>query len=319
MPDENQHWVPQLLIRNFVDADGRAYLLDIQTDEVKKRPPKYVASGAAFNEFTIDGERVSFEPKLGEIEGKAAPILKRIIQERNLKGLMPADRISIAEFIAVQSVRTNAFYMGFAQRTERNAFGPVFKRLLDSASLVADELAARHWALLCIESDDVFYLGDNPVVLQRTDNPKEGSGLGFDVAGVEALMPLSSKCALYMPCRATSADRIERYRAGLELHRVVRSTILRGFSGGSAQLNMAQLVIRTLDPLYRAFTEGEALVAKSENVENLNYLQCSWSHAAIYSSRKDFGFARRVFRENPQYRAVPKTSILELAALSRAS
>jgi hypothetical protein len=39
----------------------------------------------------------------------------------------------------------------------------------------------------------------------------------------------------------------------------------------------------------------------------------SWAHSAIYSNRRDFVFARRVFSENPQYRNVPKTMVAPLA------
>jgi hypothetical protein len=52
MSDENQHWVPKLLLKNFAD-DGRVYCLDIQTDKITKRPPKYAASERGFNEFEI--------------------------------------------------------------------------------------------------------------------------------------------------------------------------------------------------------------------------------------------------------------------------
>ncbi len=29
MTDENQHWVPRFLIKNFADLDGRVFFLDI--------------------------------------------------------------------------------------------------------------------------------------------------------------------------------------------------------------------------------------------------------------------------------------------------
>src|ERR1700680_1535500 len=84
-------------------------------------------------------------------------------------------------------------------------------------------IANRHWVLMVATGNDTFDLGDNPAVLQRTDNPRDGSQLGFDVAGVEAFLPLAPHCALYMPCRTISEERIERYHAALDLHRVVRS------------------------------------------------------------------------------------------------
>jgi hypothetical protein len=220
----------------------------------------------------------------------------------------------VAEFIAAQSFRTKAFYEGFAIKMERDSFASKFSLLLDSIIVTSIEIASRHWALM-VASNDAFYLGDNPAVLQRTDNPHDGSSLGFDVTGVEAFLPLAPHCAIYMPCRATSEDRIARYEAALDLHRTVRSAVLRGHPGGANELKTAQLVISRLDPLYQALTRGVALPAEPDHVDNLNYLQCSWAHAAVYSNQRDFVFARRVFRENPQYRSVPRTSLIEMTAL----
>ena len=310
MSTENQHWVPQFLIKHFADMDGRVFCLDIHTDEVTKPPPKHAASEEGFNDFALDGEAISFEDKLEKIETKAAPVLKKIVAAKSLIGIRTAERQCVAEFMAAQSFRTKAFYEGLVDRPNRQEIGRIFKELWDSAFVTSSEIARRHWALMVIEGDDIFYLGDNPVVLQRTENPKDGSNLGFDVAGVEAFMPLSPKCALYMPCRTTSEDRIARYNAAIELHRVVRSAAFLGLPGGSTELQTAQLVISRLHPLLQAFRAGSPIAAAQENIDNLNYLQCSWAHAAIYSNRNDFTFARRVFRENPQYRTVPKTSLI---------
>jgi Protein of unknown function (DUF4238) len=166
-----------------------------------------------------------------------------------------------------------------------------------------------------IESDEVFCLGDQPVVLQRTRDPKDGSNLGFDVEGIEAFMPLSPKCALYMPCRSVSEEIIARYNAAMSLHRAVRVAALRGVAGGAAELIIAQDTIRRSHELYQAFTTGSPIRAIAEHIENLNYLQCSWAHSGIYSNRPDFAFARRVFRENPQYRSTPKVRILNMTML----
>lgn len=84
MSDENQHWVPKFLIKNFANRDGRVFCLDIHTDQVTKPPPRLVASEKGFNDFQIEGEAVSFEDRLEKIETQAAPILKRIAAERQL-------------------------------------------------------------------------------------------------------------------------------------------------------------------------------------------------------------------------------------------
>lgn len=311
MAHENQHWVPKFLIKNFADFDGRVFCLNIHTNEVTKPPPKNASSEPGFNDFHIDGEKISFEDTLEKIETKAAPILKRIVAGRTFAGLGPRDRQRVAEFMTVQSFRTKAFYEGLADKPDRQTFGRTLTQLWESAFITASEIGRRHWALMVIESNSVFYLGDNPIVLQRTEAPNDGSNLGFDVSGVEAFLPLSPKCVLYMPCKETSEDRIARYDAAMELHRTVRSAALHGLQGGHTELQMAQKVIAALDPLVQAFRTGAPLTADDGNIENLNYLQCSWSHAAIYSNHRDFDFAMRVFRENPQYRTVPKTSLLQ--------
>jgi hypothetical protein len=221
MSIQNQHWVPRFLIKNFANA-GRVYCLDIHTDEVTWPPPKHVASEHGFNDFHIGGKLISFEDKLQRIETKAAPILKCIVERLSLSGLSATDRRHVANFLAAQSFRTKAFYEGMANKPTREDFGTTFNHLWHSSFLAADEIALRHWALMVIETDEVFYLGDNPVVLQRTRDPKDGGGLGFDVEGVEAFLPLSPKCALYMPCRTTSREIIERYEAAMALHQVVR-------------------------------------------------------------------------------------------------
>jgi hypothetical protein len=310
MSNENQHWVPKLLLRNFVDA-GRVYCFDIHKDEIKKRPPKYAASEAGFNDFEINGKTVSFEDKLGKIETKAAPVLKRIISAQSLVGLTPIDRQHVARFIAAQSIRTKAFYEGLADKPPREAFGATFKYMWHSSVVTAIEIARRHWALMVIEGDEVFYLGDNPVVLQRTRDPKDGTNLGFDVPGVEAFLPLSPKCALYMPCSATSHEIIGRYDAAMAVHRMVRLAVYSGIKGGGAELLDAQATIRRSHHLYKAFLEGTPIVAETANIENLNYLQCSWAFDAVYSNRRDFVFASHVFRRNPQYRNAVRTSLLE--------
>jgi hypothetical protein len=315
MSDENQHWVPKFLVKNFADRDGRVFCLDIHTDQITKPAPRQAASEKGFNDFEVDGETISFEDRLEKIETQAAPILKRMIDERQLTTLTAEDRRRVAAFVAAQSFRTKAFYDGLSAKMDRKTFAGKFSLLFDGITIVAAEIAGRHWALMIASADDGFYLGDNPAVLQRTDNPRDGSQLGFDVAGVEAFLPLAPHCALYMPCRTISEERIERYHAALDLHRVVRSTALRGQPRGADELRLAQLVITRLDPLYQAMTTGLPLPAHPEHVENLNYLECSWAHSAVYSNRRDFAFARRVFRENPRYREVPTTSLIDMIAL----
>ena len=315
MSADNHHWVPKLLLKKFADADGRVFRLDKLTDGITKPPPRRAASAAGFNEYEIEGQIVSFEDRLEKVETKAAPVLQRIIDMRTLAGLTARDRKKVADFVTAQSFRTEAFYKGLESQPSRRDYGPLFKSLWESAFILSAQIQSRHWALMVIESDDVFYLGDQPVVLQRTMTPADGINLGFDVKGVEAFMPLSPTCALYMPCRTISEERIGQYEAALNLHRAVRFNALRGAPGGTKELAMAQDVLMKTFELHQAFTTGSAIKAQTPHIENLNYLQCSWAHAGIYSNRSNFSFAREVFRNSPQYRETPKIRLLNGTAL----
>lgn len=310
MSHENQHFVPKLLLKNFADA-GRVYCLNIHSDEVRKRAPRLEASEPGFNEFEVDGKPISFEDKFERIETSAAPILKRIINARSLAGLSPTDRKHVARFVAAQSFRTKAFYEGLTVKPPRAEFGSTFEHMWYSSLVTAAEIGRRHWVIMVIEGDEVFYLGDNPVVLQRTRDPKDGTNLGFDVPGVEAFLPLSPKCALYMPCSATSREIIVHYETAMAVHRLVRLAVYSGVKGGSDELRDSQSTIRRSQHMYKAFTEGAPIVAQPQNIDNLNYLQCSFALNTVYSNRRDFAFARHVFRKTPQYRNAVRTSLLE--------
>ncbi len=312
MSDENQHWVSKFLVKNFADEDGRVYSMDIHTGEIRKPPPKHAAASAGFNEFLINGQEVSFEDHLEALETPAAPVLQRIVSSRATGWLSMTHRFRLAKFMAAQSFRTEAFYKGMDVQLSRQQFGSIFSELWRSAFIVANEIMRRRWILMVIEHDDVFYLGDHPLVLQNTEHPADAGDLGFDVKGVEAFLPLTPKCALYMPCLTTSEEIRCGYEKALLRHQTMRSAAIRGIpfpSIGSDYLHLVQRVIGNSYALYRAMTEGTPITAKSENVENLNYLQCAWSHTALYSNHRDFTFAKRVFRENPQYREVPRTRL----------
>jgi Protein of unknown function (DUF4238) len=303
---ENQHWVPKFLVKNFIDSDGRVFRLDIKTDVVTKPPPKYAASEVAFNEFEIDGRSISYEGELTKIETKAAPLLKEILASGSLAGCRGDGRRKLADFMAAQSFRTEAFHKGFDEITPRKAFGAVFAQAWRSAFIVADELVGRRWALMEAVDDSFFYLGDNPLVLQRTANPNDGTSLGFDVTGVEAFLPLSPKFALYMPCQSFGHEMIEGFQTAEAIERGEPTTEL-----GRA---LSRKILTEHAPLYDALTTGVPFVCRAENVENLNYLQCSWAHSALYSHKRDFDFALRVFRETPQYRKAPRVSMTDMGS-----
>lgn len=212
----------------------------------------------------------------------------------------------------MQSFRTKSFYKGFQLEDKRELIGNILSSLWDSAFLISAEVARRRWVMLKIDGEENFYLGDNPVVFQHTENLPQENGLGFDVQGVEIFLPLHPKCALYMPCISTSNEIISGLESAAEIKYHLSKNIdlsSKNIANARKMLTLANNVISRNSKLYEALLKGGSIFATQSNIDNHNYLQCVWSHAAIYSNKNDFSFAARVFRENPQYRSTPRVSI----------
>jgi hypothetical protein len=155
---------------------------------------------------------------------------------------------------------------------------------------------------------DVFYLGDNPVVLQNTENPSAKGPLGFDVIGVEAFMPLTPKLALYLPCPSISNQITEAYDNCLVMQRQFW-TSGKGLTSDAMAVGKA---LRGTKQLRDAAVLGKPVPTPSESLLNLNYLQCAWAHKHIYSNRSDFATAKMIFDKTPQYRTPPTSGYGEL-------
>ena len=308
MSRENQHWVPKFLIRNFVASDGKVFRLDKRNDEVRKIPPRDAASEIGFNEFLVDGTSVSFEDTFERIETKAAPSIAKILKFNSANSLSQNQRMNLATFIAAQAVRTEAFHRGFSREMSRQDFGAILQQVWIGIDHQITQILRRKWAVMRIDTKETFYLGDNPVTLQVSEFPNSKASLGVDVAGVELHLPLSPKCSLYLPCPRT-AEEIERgYANAQAIHRKIRTATMFGekyIFDTKEMLQIAQKVMLRAKPIVDAFNSGNWITASPDNIENFNYLQCSWASSWIFSNEGDFTFAKRVFRETPDYRGMP--------------
>lgn len=310
---DNQHWTPKFLLKNFADKDGRVYRLDVANDKVSKPPPKRAASRPNFNELLVGGNPKSFEDGFERLETAAAPVIAEIIKNRSLSCIEAPTRIALAKFITAQTFRTEAYRLGLATQGRRYDVGAVLAMHMADLDALTDLIAHRWWALMITTDEEPFYLGDNPVVLQSTEYPGRAGELGLDMKGVEAFMPLSPNCALYMPCPAMGSEIIKGFWSALQ---IVLGDLASSNSRDLVCDNAVPVARRVLDnagPLYRALMYGEPLVADQDNIENLNYLQCAWSSSGIYSNRKDFTFALRVFRENPDYRGTMPVHLRQIS------
>lgn len=278
--------------------------MNVANDALTKVSPATAAARANFNELMVSGYPKSFEEQFQKFETSAARPISDILSSQTLSFLSIRQRASISRFVAAQAIRTDAYRLGLRARRKQYDVGAALDTQLSDIELLANFIRRRKWALMVTSSDKPFYLGDNPVVLQDTEHPGRAGELGLDMDGVEVFMPLSPMCALYMLCPSIGGDIEDGY---LDALRIVTANL-----GGIAiakfdvekALPIAQRTLESAGPLYRAITSGAALNVDADNVENLNYLQCAWASSGVFSNNSDFTFAKRVFRENPQYRSV---------------
>ena len=271
-------------------------------DSVTKPPPKHAAARPNFNQLLVAGSPKSFEAVFQKIETAAAPVFAKILNSRSLENINENDRLTISRFVAAQSFRTEAYRKGLSASSAKYDVGQVIDLLLSDLQTIAEFVAARRWALLVTTDYNPFYLGDNPVVLQSTEHPGSAGQLGLDMAGVEAFMPISPMCALYMPCPATGREIVEGYWNALRVVTAKLGGIELSDFDITSTIPISRRVLESAGPMYVSLVRGQALPADPENVENLNYLQCAWASSAVYSNMSDFSFALRVFKENPEYR-----------------
>jgi len=126
---------------------------------------------------------------------------------------------------------------------------------------------------MCAPKNERFILGDSPLVLQKIESPSEGGSLGFDVPGVEAMLPISPDLALYMPSCEIGDEIVNGYWDALNI--VAGSVCGIGSFAAVSQAGkeIATQYLPAGHGLYRGLRHGEPFVAETANVLNLNALQ----------------------------------------------
>jgi hypothetical protein len=112
---EVQHYVPPVLLRLHASdpsakkGSEQIWCFDKQTDKMFPANIRGVLAGTRFYEVEVNGQALSLEEPLSDIEGRLSPILARLVREQKLATLTKEDRFTIASFCAVQMLRTQVF------------------------------------------------------------------------------------------------------------------------------------------------------------------------------------------------------------------
>ena len=329
---EVQHYVPQVLLRLHANdpsakkGSQQVWCFDKLTGNVFPANIRGVLSGTRFYEAEVDGQTLSLEEPLSEIEGLLSPILARLIRDQKLAALTKEDRFTIASFCAVQLVRTQGFRdrikdlnEGVAEALRKRGIDPSevsnFKMLSDeeikafSMDMLTDaprkyapHLLSKYWHLIGSTPDDPFHVGDHPLVVDNDVSSGPGS-LGLASPGVTIYLPLSPTLCLAM----TDPALIERLFEGAQMVRggyeeFEQRITADGFPArGVAILGQMKADRDRMNHLVEPMEAGTPSGHEPQVVTRVNSLQMLYAGRWIVSSKPDF--SRRVNSSAPVFQS----------------
>jgi Protein of unknown function (DUF4238) len=337
---EVQHYVPQVLLRLHVnDASAKrgseqVWCFDKKTQKVFSPNIRGVLARTRFYEVEVNGETLSLEEPLSEIEGLLAPILGRLVREPKLASLSKEDRFTIASFCAAQMVRTPRFRdrvkdmnEGVAEALRKRGIDPAqvsnFKMLSEeeikafSMDMLADgprkfvsHFLVKFWHLIGTTADDPFHLGDHPLVLDNDFDRGRGS-LGLASPGVTIYLPLSSTLCLAMTDPAVIAELFEgarKVRTGFNELKGKAPTrgSPREWAAFLQQMNEDR---DRVNQHVRPLEEGLPSSYDPQVVMRANSLQMLYAERWIVSSKPDFSLQMKMLADDPTLRERRKLEV----------
>ena len=102
---ENQHYVPQMLLRNFAIkgvTQNQVHVFDKHHERTFRTSVRNITAEYHFNDFEHQGKLVSLEPFFTELEGHAAKAIKKILEFRTIGALDTTDGNWLSIFVAAQ-------------------------------------------------------------------------------------------------------------------------------------------------------------------------------------------------------------------------
>lgn len=323
MSEPLQHYVPKFMLRRF-SSGGRelVHAFDKHQDKIfafstSKKSKVGVAAERAIYDFEFQGVPMTLEPSLSSLETKAAEVTARIIAAQALPPAWREEKATLASFMAVQLVRTNATMAtlddlsgrmeGFfrAQGAPEEFFQPdpfvVSKenaRKAHYAAMITN--ASRDWAPLLLQKvwhlikttdDTPFLMGDHPVVRFNDPNGEGRGKLGLASTGVQLYFPLSPTLALSLMCPTY----LEMMIDGI-------GRIDRMLAGGLRDVGSLRAQRKEISIIVEALLTGAMTEFRPENVEHFNSLQVLEAERYVFSIKNDFSMVREMIQGDDSIR-----------------
>jgi hypothetical protein len=274
------HYVPQFYLRNFSIPNTESIWC---FDKVTRRKFRVEIKNIACERGFYNQET---ELYLGDIESKAAPVLKKLIDNRDLKKLLWCEREILASFIAIQDNRTHELRdtmsgpakwlvenvvasmpaelkNSFSEKQlneaiNRNAENLIIEvqeeTLKKSITKFSDILLGLQWILLENRTDMVLWTSDSPINKFNPENAEPFMGnLGYFSSGIEIFLPLTPRLCL----------------------------------------SLIDLGSHKLQPIEKMTMHS------NQNVIYQNCLQFDWARRHIFSQDNNFELAEKILKERP--------------------
>lgn len=344
---KKQHTVPRFLLDKFSfetrGKKNRLFTFDKLNEKSFEQTVFDATTMNSFYNFIGHPKRVSLEPLLGVYEGQAAPLIKRIVQDRSICWLSEEDKYKVAEFIAMQQSRSNTrlqlmerMVSALDERLSQidpsdnkveTGFGPeglddrkniFLKGILDQAEVVSIFLE-KCWILFETTKENPFFISDNPVSLYNSIEMKGYGNLGIALEGIEIYIPLSSTITLGLICPSIAKLRVQEaakvssqlkimdYFNKLDMFQ--KKLVLDG--AGQTHTEFLQVIknLSSLVEMAKSFKDGTSCLIANDKVNHLNNLQVSQSERYIFSARNDFEIVQEMIGMNEKYKYGPSAKI----------
>lgn len=338
---ENQHYVPRLLLKNFVTGeakDAQIYVYDKRNKRSFLTNISKIAAERAFYDLNLKVGVLSFESALSEMETKSRAAITKIVAEETLSTLNDEDKAWLAIFLACQRTRTRHFresimdsdrqlaalltdrginpqeienYKPLSGEEEVKRFATTF--MIRSLPEFAAQMLYKKWVLMRADPRSVFLIGDNPITLHNDQDFGPYGNIGLSVAGIQIHLPLSPNLTLALWCPSLADQIPEALKQTEKSLKQLDAILTLGQNVNVAKVREAQTKLRAavtrLRPDALALESGRPLQCEGANMDFFNSLQILWAERFVMSRGPEFPLVERMLRESPDLQKGPRMRV----------
>nr|WP_292224053.1 DUF4238 domain-containing protein [Brevundimonas sp.] len=317
----------------------QVYVFDKKEERIFRTAPANILHERDFNRYNDGKYIICMEDGLGKIEDQAAPVFKRIAEDRSLVGLTLEDRVKVMAFVALQQVRgpstrINMIDVAEKMRERVRSMGhdpeevPQLRGMDDPemVKFIAMNLASKNlpeftkiistkmMLLIGAAPGTTFLLGDHPVVKANTNQNGVLGSLGLTSEGIEIYLPIAPDLLLAFWCPTL----VHFLEVGLkQSEESYHNTALIALLGVGSEADLLRkeranlgASIEALRADLDAIRNQKPLISNAKSMEYYNSLQVIYAERRVISATGDFALASNMIAGNNNLRSGPRLELL---------